>query len=352
MDPKIRGLIERAERGDQTAIDKLLRLGDLAAKYMDRVQAGQSLDEKEIREAHPDLAEELFLHLNTIQMGEKPSIGQKVPLKRGDYALPCEIGPYRILSVLGEGGMGVVYAAEQKEPIHRRVALKVIKLGMDTREVVGRFEAERQALALLNHPGIAKIYDAGATEDGRLYFVMEHVEGLPLIEYCDRHKLDIQARLGLFIQVCRGVEHAHHRGIIHRDLKPGNILVSTPDEGPVAKIIDFGVAKATNQRLTEKTVYTEVGRIIGTPAYMSPEQAERTSEDVDHRTDVYSLGVILYELLVGELPLSLEVGKIAFDELVRRIRNDDPWRSRKLTHPCSDKLTHPFTPIGAVLLSR
>jgi serine/threonine protein kinase/formylglycine-generating enzyme required for sulfatase activity len=239
-------------------------------------------------------------------------------------AHPGRIGPYRILGVLGEGGMGVVYAAEQREPIYRRVALKVIKLGMDTKEVVARFEAERQALALLNHPGIAKIHDAGATEDGRPYFVMEHVEGLPLTKYCDLHRLDIRGRLEIFLQVCRGVEHAHHRGILHRDLKPSNSLVSTPDEGPEAKIIDFGVAKATNQRLTEKTLYTEVGRVIGTPAYMSPEQAERTSKEVDHRTDVYSLGVILYELLVGELPLSIDVQKIAFDEIMRRIREEDP----------------------------
>ncbi|MDD1743561.1 MAG: serine/threonine protein kinase, partial [Methanomassiliicoccales archaeon] len=312
------------------------------AEFRRRIDAGEEVDFEKFCSERAEIADALRLllsmHAGKAQEPSRlPDPGMTLPVPppgseqpppehagRESSEHPNQIGPYRILGVLGQGGMGVVYAAEQKEPIHRRVALKVIKLGMDTKEVVARFEAERQALALLNHPSIAKIYDAGATEDGRPYFVMEHVEGLPLIEYCDQHKLDIRARLDLFLQVCQGVDHAHHRGIIHRDLKPSNILVSTPDESPVAKIIDFGVAKATNQRLTEKTLYTEVGRVIGTPAYMSPEQAERTSEDVDHRSDVYSLGVILYELLVGELPLSLDVQKIAFDELVRRIRDEDP----------------------------
>ncbi len=240
-------------------------------------------------------------------------------------AVPERVGPYKILEVLGEGGMGVVCLAEQVEPVRRRVALKLIKLGMDTREVVARFEAERQALAMMDHPHIARVYDAGATSDGRPYFVMEHVRGVPLDEYCDRHKLTARQRLELFCQVCRGIDHAHRRGVIHRDLKPSNILVTTPDQAPIAKIIDFGVARATNQRLTEKTLYTEIGRAVGTPAYMSPEQAEMTGEDVDHRTDVYSLGITLYELLVGEPPMDPEVlAKTAFDEILRRIREHDP----------------------------
>ncbi|MEM7235669.1 MAG: serine/threonine-protein kinase, partial [Planctomycetota bacterium] len=182
--------------------------------------------------------------------------------------------------------MGVVYLAEQFEPVRRRVALKVIKAGMDSREVIARFEAERQALAILDHPAIAKIHDAGATDDGRPYFVMEHVRGVPFTENCDRERLPLNERLELFCQVCRGVEHAHSRGIIHRDIKPSNVLVSCLHEKPQAKIIDFGVAKATSQRLTERTLYTEIGQAVGTPAYMSPEQAELTSEDVDRRTDV------------------------------------------------------------------
>lgn len=194
---------------------------------------------------------------------------------------PDNVGPYKILEVLGEGGMGVVYLAEQKEPVERRVALKLIKLGLDTKEVIARFEAERQALAMMDHPNIARVYDAGATPDGRPYFVMEHVRGVPLAEYCERYRLTVKDRLQVFLQICRGVEHAHRQGIIHRDIKPSNIVVSTPDGRPVAKIIDFGLAKAVNRRLTEKTVYTALGQAVGTLAYMSPEQAEMTGEGVD-----------------------------------------------------------------------
>ncbi len=238
---------------------------------------------------------------------------------------PARIGSYLVLDVLGEGGMGVVYLAEQAEPIRRRVAIKVVKLGMDTKEVLARFDLERQALALMSHANVAQVYDAGVTEEGRPYFVMEHCPGIPVTEFCDRHRLSVQDRLRLFIQVCNGVHHAHTRGIIHRDLKPSNILVSTPDDKPVAKIIDFGVAKATSHVATERTLYTEIGRAVGTPAYMSPEQAESTAEEVDSRTDVYSLGVLLYELLVGELPLDWgSVNKASFNEIVRRIREEDP----------------------------
>jgi len=215
---------------------------------------------------------------------------------------PERIGSYRILEVLGEGGMGVVYEAEQAEPVRRRVALKIIKPGMDTRQVVARFEAERQALAVMSHPNIAAVHDGGATESGRPYFVMELVRGVPITEYCDMHKLSLRERLELFMPVCQAVQHAHQKGVIHRDLKPSNILVTLQDGKPVPKVIDFGIAKAIGGKLTEQTLHTVRGQMIGTPAYMSPEQAEMSGLDVDTRTDIYSLGVILYELLAGTLP--------------------------------------------------
>ncbi len=239
------------------------------------------------------------------------------------------IGRYHLLQMIGEGGMGEVWLAEQKEPVRRRVALKVIKAGMHTREVVARFESERQALALMDHPAIAKVYDAGSTPQGRPYFVMEYVAGVPITEYCDNHKLNTRERLELFMHVCEGVQHAHQKAIIHRDLKPSNILVSEIDGRPAPKIIDFGVAKALSQRLTENTMFTRIGVIIGTPEYMSPEQANSAGEDIDTRTDVYSLGVILYELLVGAPPLELK--KSAYHELLRKLREEDaPKPSTKL----------------------
>jgi non-specific serine/threonine protein kinase/serine/threonine-protein kinase len=234
------------------------------------------------------------------------------------------IGPYRILRLLGEGGMGAVYEAEQEQPVRRRVAVKLIKIGMDTREVVARFESERQALALMDHPAIAKVFDAGSTPQGRPYFVMEYVTGIPITQYCDQHKLSTRERLDLFIRVCEGVQHAHQKAIIHRDLKPSNILVGEVDGKPMPRIIDFGVAKATSERLTAETLFTRVGAIIGTPGYMSPEQAESTGMDVDTRTDVYSLGVVLYELLVGARPLDFQ--KLSFDEILRRVREEDAPR--------------------------
>lgn len=241
--------------------------------------------------------------------------------------VPEQIGPYRILQRLGEGGMGEVYEAEQTAPVRRRVALKLVKWGMDTREVVARFEAERQALALMNHPNIASVLDAGATSGGRLYFVMELVPGIPVTDYCDEQRLTVRERLELFIAVCEGIQHAHQKGVIHRDIKPSNILVSLENGKAVPKIIDFGVAKATAQRLTEQTMYTELGQWIGTPEYMSPEQADLTSLDVDTRTDVYSLGVLLYELLVGTLPFdSVSLRGGGFDEMRRRIREQEPRR--------------------------
>jgi non-specific serine/threonine protein kinase/serine/threonine-protein kinase len=237
------------------------------------------------------------------------------------------VGPYRLLQRLGEGGMGEVWLAQQTEPVRRTVALKMIKAGMDSKQVLARFEAERQALALMDHPAVAKVFDAGTTEQGRPYFVMEYVKGLPITEYCDRHKLTYRERLELFQQVCEGVQHAHQKAVIHRDLKPSNVLVAEQDGKPAPRIIDFGLAKATAQRLTEKTMFTELGVLVGTPEYMSPEQADLTGEGVDTRTDVYSLGVILYELLVGVLPFdSKELRSAGLEGIRRKIREEEPVR--------------------------
>jgi len=232
------------------------------------------------------------------------------------------IGRYHLLQRIGEGGMGEVWLAEQKEPVRRRVALKLIKAGMNSREVMARFESERQALALMDHPAIAKVFDAGSTPQGAPYFVMEYVAGVPITTYCDNHRLSTRERLQLFIRVCEGVQHAHQKAIIHRDLKPSNILVVEVDGHPAPKIIDFGVAKALSQRLTEETMLTLVGTLLGTPEYMSPEQALSSGEDIDTRTDVYSLGVIFYVLLAGEPPIELR--KVALHEFLRRLREEEP----------------------------
>src|SRR5579859_4326231 len=235
------------------------------------------------------------------------------------------IGRYKLLQQIGEGGCGVVYMAEQVEPVRRKVALKVIRLGMDTKSVVARFEAERQALAMMDHPNIAKVLDAGATETGRPYFVMELVRGIKITDYCDQNRLPTRARLDLFIQVCRAVQHAHQKGIIHRDLKPSNILVTLHDGVPVPKVIDFGIAKATEGRLTNLTIYTQLHQFIGTPAYMSPEQAEMSSLDIDTRSDIYSLGVLLYELLTGRTPFDAKTLLQSGLEAMRRtIRETEP----------------------------
>ncbi len=243
------------------------------------------------------------------------------------------IGRYKLLEKIGEGGFGLVYVAEQREPVKRRVALKIIKLGMDTREVVARFEAERQALALMDHPNIAKVLDAGATDTGRPYFVMELVKGIPLTKYCDQEKLGTRERLDLFIKVCHAIQHAHQKGIIHRDIKPSNILVTLHDGVPVPKVIDFGIARATQAELTEKTVYTQFHQFIGTPAYMSPEQAEMSGLDIDTRSDIYSLGVLLYELLTGGTPFDTkELLQSGLDEMRKIIRERPPVRpSTRLT---------------------
>src|SRR5579859_1105684 len=251
------------------------------------------------------------------------------------------IGRYKILEKVGEGGCGVVYVAEQTEPVRRRVALKVIKLGMDTKAVVGRFEAERQALAMMDHPNIAKVLDAGATERGRLYFVMELVRGIRITEYCDQNQLSTPERLDLFIKVCQAIQHAHQKGVIHRDIKPSNIMVTLHDGVPVPKVIDFGIAKATEGRLTDATVYTQLHQFIGTPAYMSPEQAEMSGLDVDTRSDIYSLGVLLYELLTGKTPFdATELMSQGIDAMRKAIREKDPVRpSTKLATLQGEELT-------------
>jgi len=238
------------------------------------------------------------------------------------------IGRYKLLQKIGEGGCGVVYMAEQEEPVRRRVALKVIKLGMDTRSVIARFEAERQALALMDHPNIAKVLDAGATQTGRPFFVMELVRGIKITNYCDENKLSTGERLKLFTQVCHAIQHAHQKGIIHRDIKPSNILVTVNDGAPIPKVIDFGIAKATtDQRLTDKTLFTAFEQFIGTPAYMSPEQAAMTSLDIDTRSDIYALGVLLYELFTGTTPFDAEeLLRSGLDGMRRTIREQEPLR--------------------------
>ena len=250
--------------------------------------------------------------------------GKAVATAQQVLEAPEQFGRYKVLERIGEGGMGIVYRAEQRVPMRREVVVKVIKLGMDTKLVIARFEAERQALAMMDHPHIAKVYDAGTDDRGRPYFVMEYVKGTPILDYCDRNHLDVRQRLELFTQVCQAIQHAHHKGIIHRDIKPSNILVSTQDGKPFAKVIDFGIAKATNQRLTDRTLFTEHVNMIGTPAYMSPEQADGNI-DIDTRTDVYSLGVVLYELLTGRTPFdSRRLKSAALNEIARIIREEDP----------------------------
>jgi len=276
-------------------VEALLRANDRAGDFLEQPPTGSISEGR-----------------NKVAAGEKP----------GD-----RVGRYKLLQQLGEGGCGVVFMAEQEQPVRRRVALKIIKPGMDTKDVIARFEAERQALALMDHPNIAKIFDAGATESGRPYFVMELVRGIKLTEYCDQHSLTTEERLKLFIQVCQAVQHAHQKGIIHRDIKPSNILVTQTEQAEALPVvIDFGIAKATtNQQLTDKTLFTAFELLVGTPAYMSPEQAAMTSLDVDTRTDIYSLGVLLYELLTGSTPFDTgELLKAGLDEIRRVIREQEP----------------------------
>jgi serine/threonine protein kinase len=301
--------------------------------FLDRASAGE-----------PDLSRRVRALLHAAENGANfltpitpnPAEALSAVEKPGD-----RIGHYKLLEQIGQGGCGIVYMAEQEEPIRRKVALKVIKLGMDTRQVIARFEAERQALALMDHPNIAKVYDAGATATGRPYFVMELVRGARITDYCNQKRLSTRKRLELFNQVCQAVQHAHQKGIIHRDLKPSNILVTVNDGQAVPKVIDFGIAKATSgERLTDKTVFTAFHQFMGTPAYMSPEQAELTSVDIDTRSDIYTLGVLLYELLTGQTPFdAAELLRAGLDEMRRTLREKEPARpSTRLSTLDADQL--------------
>ena len=300
----------------KTVFGEALALTDPAqrAAYLECACAGE-----------PDLRREVE---SLLQAHEQARDFLRLPApapERGLEGQGTVIGRYQLLEKIGEGGFGVVWMAEQAEPMRRRVALKIIKLGMDTREVVARFEAERQALAMMDHPNIATVFDGGATDTGRPYFVMELVKGVPITDYCDLNRLSTGERLELFLRVCQAVQHAHQKGIIHRDLKPSNILVTVQDGRPVPKVIDFGVAKATRARLTEKTQFTHFHQWIGTPAYMSPEQAGLASLDVDTRSDIYSLGVLLYELLTGRTPFDTpKLLAAGYDAVMRTIREEEP----------------------------
>jgi len=300
---------------------------DQVQALLDRAAEVEGGERRRFIEEHCDDEEVRGEVLSLMGYGAEEFLGpEHLPRLAGIETQPESVGPYRVTRVLGEGGMGVVYQATQSQPVERTVAIKVIKLGMDTREVVARFDTERQALAMMTHPNIARVYDAGATETGRPYFVMEYVDGASITDHCDEHRLGTRERLELFEQVCRGIQHAHQKGIIHRDIKPSNILVASRDGTPTPTIIDFGIAKATDRSMNQATLLTQAGQIVGTLAYMSPEQVSMTGHDVDIRTDVYSLGVLLYELLVGRLPFDTRQPDLAFDEICRQIRETDPPR--------------------------
>jgi serine/threonine-protein kinase len=261
-------------------------------------------------------------HGAAVMNAAMPTVDQPIAEQPGTV-----LGPYELLEQIGEGGMGTVFMPQQNEPIKRKVALKIIKPGMDTQQIVTRFQAERQVLAMMDHPHIARVLDVGATENGRSYFVMELVQGVAITEYCDQQQLSPRERLELFILVCRAVQHAHQKGVIHRDIKPSNVMIATCDGQPVPKVIDFGIAKAIDQQMTEKTVLTQLGQFVGTPEYMSPEQAELNQLDIDTRSDIYSLGVLLYELLTGTTPFGNgTLKKVGFVEMRRIIREDEPPR--------------------------
>jgi serine/threonine protein kinase len=302
--------LDRACAGDarlRAAVEEMLRANDAAENFFDQCRAAVNVSNLDAQAA--GALKETGIELEDLT----------------DEQLGSRLGRYKLLQKIGEGGCGVVYLAEQEEPVRRQVALKVIKLGMDTKSVIARFEAERQALAMMDHPNIARVLDAGATEIGRPFFVMELVRGTRITKYCDENNLDTVQRLKLFIQVCRAIQHAHQKGVIHRDIKPSNILVSLHDGVPVPKVIDFGIAKATEGRLTNNTLLTAVEQFVGTPAYMSPEQADISGLDVDTRSDIYSLGVLLYELLTGRTPFDTNVlMQSGLDEMRRTLREKDP----------------------------
>jgi serine/threonine protein kinase len=298
---------------------------ELADDYLRRYRAGEEPSVDEYVGQHPELADrirELFPAMIAMEQPGPCATADLAPLTERVGAI---IGRYKLLERIGEGGFGVVYMAEQQQPVRRKVALKIVKPGMDSRQVLARFDAERQALAIMDHPNIAKVFDAGATDSGRPYFVMELIKGEPITEFCDRNHFTPQQRLELFAQVCQAVQHAHQKGIIHRDIKPTNVLVGMHDTAPVVKVIDFGVAKALGQDLTDKTLFTGFAQFLGTPLYMSPEQAGQSVLDVDTRSDIYSLGVLLYELLTGTTPFDKERFKqAAQDEIFRIIREEEP----------------------------
>src|SRR5262245_36533969 len=291
------------------------------AAYLDQACAGDAELRRRVEkllDAHARAGN----FLESVAPGSVATLEESLSERAGNV-----IGPYKLLEQIGEGGMGVVFLAEQTQPLRRKVALKVLKPGLDSKQVVARFEAERQALALMDHPNIAHILDGGATASGRPYFVMELVEGIPITQFCDQGPLTPRQRLELFVPVCAAVQHAHQKGIIHRDLKPSNVLVTLHDGVPVAKVIDFGIAKALGQQLTDKTLCTGSAQLIGTPLYMSPEQAELSGLDVDTRSDIYSLGALLYELLTGMTPFDKDrLSKVGYDELRRIICEEEPPR--------------------------
>lgn len=303
-------------------------------EYLDQICAGdQALRERVEALLVVHEHEENFLKSSP---ESTPTAGRS-PISEGPGT---QIGRYKLLQKIGEGGFGVVYMAGQVCPVRRKVAIKIIKPGMDTHAVIARFEAERQALALMDHPNIARVFDGGATESGRPYFVMELVKGIPVTDYCDANALSTHDRLKLFVSVCQAVQHAHQKGIIHRDLKPTNIMITLHDSQPVVKVIDFGVAKATNQQLTERTLFTAYGQMVGTPQYMSPEQAEMSGLDVDTRSDVYSLGVLLYELLTGTTPLDGDRLRTAgYAEMQRIIREEEPPKPSTRLSTTGERLT-------------
>ena len=288
------------------------------AAYLDRACQGDPQLRQEVDRllnAHPQVG-------SFLQSPLLAGTAENLPNREGPGAI---IGPYKLLQKIGEGGMGTVYMAQQEEPIRRLVAVKIIKPGLDSAEVLARFEAERQALALMDHPNVAKVLDAGTTASGLPYFVMELIHGIPITDYCNQRRLSPRERLELFIPVCQAVQHAHQKGVIHRDLKPSNVLVAHYDGKPVPKVIDFGVAKAIDQKLTERTLVTNFGALVGTLEYMSPEQAEQNQLDIDTRSDIYSMGVLLYELLTGETPLDRKrLQDAGVWEIARRVREEEP----------------------------
>lgn len=337
--PRIEEFLNQSSEDSSSDDPKNELLLGLVKKELElRMQNGEIPAQSEYEERFPDHAteiEKLFRVFKKTSLDERPVFesADDFSLKEGDSSR--QIGPYKLLQKLGEGGMGAVYMADQVEPVRRRVALKLIKSGMDSKQVVARFEAERQALAMMDHQNIAKVLDAGITDEGKPYFAMELVQGMPITKYCDREKLSISDRLSLFVQVCRALQHAHQKGVIHRDIKPSNVLVTQRDGIPMAKVIDFGLAKALQpeHRLTDKTLFTEFGQVCGTLEYMSPEQAEMNEFGLDTRTDVYSLGILLYELLTGSTPLERErFTDAALHQVIKMIITEDPPRpSRRLS---------------------